>query len=164
MKVVLFFLVPFFLIACSTNIPSSARLNWQYNHSTDVAHFKVNRSIPHKVKGKTCGIVWELETVEVFKGSLKPGDYIQVWGPSDPQTWSGESEELMFLRKYDGQGTSECSKHLFKNYKMIHWGCCRITQKNGQQEVIFFRLKNSNEVGEYIPVDSSKVFDKLRSY
>ncbi|WP_105198916.1 hypothetical protein [Pseudoalteromonas sp. T1lg10] len=155
----------FLLIGCASGIPKDTNLEWQYNHSTDVAHFNVLRTLPMEIEAEKCNfIVWELEAIQTFKGNLLPGDKIQVWGPNDPEYWQVGGERLMFLRMYEGNGYNSCSTHLFRSYKQVHWSCCEITEKDGAAEVQFETMLNSEQRGPDIPVDANKVFEALRSY
>jgi hypothetical protein len=165
MKCVIFVLILFALSGCNTNIPEDVNLEWQYEHSTDVAHFKVINFVPIQLENQVCdSIVWELEASQVFKGSMNKGDVIQVWGPNDPNYWKVGSDRLMFLRMYDGEPYSVCSKHLFSNFKQVHWGCCEITGAGDDAQVQFGTMLNSEESGPNIPVDADIVFSRLRSY
>lgn len=150
--------------ACAEKIPADVDLKWQYNHSTDVGRFKIVRTLPMPIEKGECGfILWELETKEKFKGALRVGDLIQVWGPNDSSYWE-HGERLMFIREYEDNGYNDCSAYLFANYKQVHWSCCEITGLNDSSEVQFETMINSEERGPDIPVAASTVYKHLRSY
>ncbi|WP_158769985.1 hypothetical protein [Paraglaciecola sp. L1A13] len=153
------------LAACGSEIPEHIDLKWHYENSIDVARFKVVQTIPVVLGGSQCdAIVWELESVETFKGKLKQGDKIRVWGPNDPTYWALGKDRIMFLDYYQGQGYDSCSSHLFSNFKQVTWGGCEISTKDKTENVLFHTMINSEQRGDDIPVASETVFNILRSY
>jgi hypothetical protein len=153
------------LTGCSSGIPADADLRWQYDHSTDVGRFLVVNVTPLGLPNQTCElIVWDLNTLESFKGPLTGGQMVQVWGPSDPKQWRIGEERLMFLRQYDGNSYDDCSKRLFEGYKQVHWSCCEIKGSGGDATVLFESMLNSEARGPDIPVDAAVVFAELRSF
>jgi hypothetical protein len=151
-------------LAPANEIPADADLPWQFNHSTDVAQVRVLGTHSLRVAGRTCGmIVWEVSAIQTFKGDLRSGQHIHVWGPNDPSYWQIGGERLMFLRHYDDEGYNACSSHLFAGYKQVHWGCCEIRGSGPDATVLFGTMINSEQAGPDIPVQASQVYAKLRS-
>ena len=153
------------LVACNNDIPEDSQLAWQYDHSTDVAQFQLLGTAPVELEGQKCNaIVWEVEAIQAFKGNLKRGEIIQVWGPNTPDYWNIGGERLMFLRMYEGEAYDSCSTRLFKDFKQVHWSCCEITGIGEDAKVLFQTMSTSEHRGPDIPVDANKVFGVLRSY
>ena len=164
MKHIILSILVILLSACGQGIPDEEDIKARYNYSSDVGHFKILHTLPMELKGHQCHfILWELEAIQLFKGSMKPKEIIRIWGPNQADYWQAGSERIMFIGHYKGESYDACSEHMFTTYKVAD-SCCEITGSGKNQEVHFITMVNSEERGPDISVNSQAVFQKLRSY
>ena len=143
-------------------IPDQKNLEWQVRHSSNVIRVQILRTVPIELHGQDCGIVWEVKTIQSFKGRAEPGKVMRVWGPNDVNYWQVGSDRLMFLRKYDGERHSACTRHIFSKFLQVHWSCCGIDGDGDNAQVMFETLLSSESRGPDIPVPATTVFQFLR--
>lgn len=156
-----------FLSACSNfdRVEERARLNWNYDYSSDVVHAITLRNTVSRTNNGECNVRYsEFRVIESFKGTFKVGDIIKASGISAHEYTDEGTEQFLLLKPFIAKhypGYGECSNEEYEEYLSIHNWCCSINTEE-ERSLVMYDMINSEQSGPRYLVPVADVFRELR--